>query len=104
MGCVTEQDGVRCPRCGMRLSRDKRWLKRLTVTGNRNHKRKQWLTLMVTRFPRGFFSKSSSNRFSPAIATAVGKLSLKNVPASSLVCIVARDVKGANSVNVNEPS
>ena len=59
---------------------------------------------MVTRFPRGLFSKSSKSCFSPAIATADGKLSWKNLAASCRVPIVAKDSNGAKSVRVKEPS
>lgn len=59
---------------------------------------------MVTKLPRGFFSKSSSNRSSPTIFTALGKLSVKNLAASSLVEMLSSEAKGRNRVRVNEPS
>jgi hypothetical protein len=61
-------------------------------------------TLIVTRFPLGFFSKSSSSLSSPTTASAVGKLSLKNLAPSVRVLIDSNDAKGRKSVKVNDPS
>jgi len=61
------------------------------------------VTLIVTRFPRGFFKKSSTIR-GPTILTALGKYLSKKTVACSRVRTFASSAKGMNSVRVNEQS
>lgn len=65
---------------------------------------RNFLTLMVTNFPRGFFMKSSISLPFPTHSIAVGKCSWKKASASERVRRVSIFENGAKRVRVNEPS